>query len=48
MDREELFRVVAWCLLSALERDCLSGYGAVVYLITRDGIETRELTARMD
>lgn len=45
---EDLFRVAAHCLLSALERDCLSGYGAVVHLITTDGIETRELASRMD
>lgn len=48
MEREELFRAAARCLLSALERDCLSGYGAVVHLITEEGIETRELTTRMD
>ncbi|CAN0230547.1 unnamed protein product [Ectocarpus sp. 8 AP-2014] len=48
MEREELFRVASRCLLSALERDCLSGYGAVVHLITEEGIETRELTTRMD
>lgn len=48
MDKEKLFRAAARCLLSALERDCLSGYGAVVHLITKDGIETREVTTRMD
>ncbi|CAM9420505.1 unnamed protein product [Pylaiella littoralis] len=48
MEREELFRAASRCLLSALERDCLSGYGAVVHLITEDGIESRELTTRMD
>lgn len=48
MEREELFRAASRCLLSALERDCLSGYGAVVHLITEEGIETRELATRMD
>lgn len=48
MEREELFRTASRCLLSALERDCLSGYGAVVHLITDEGIETRELKTRMD
>lgn len=48
MEPEELFRTVSRCLLSALERDCLSGYGAVVHLITEHGIESRELATRMD
>lgn len=48
MEPEELFRAASRCLLSALERDCLSGYGAVVHIITDEGIETRELTTRMD
>ncbi|CAM9488524.1 unnamed protein product [Choristocarpus tenellus] len=48
MGPEELFRAVSRCFLSALERDCLSGYGAIVHLITAEGISTRELKSRMD
>ena len=45
---EELARVCARAFMSALERDCLSGYGAVVYLITEDGIVEQELLSRTD
>ncbi|CAM9365774.1 unnamed protein product [Discosporangium mesarthrocarpum] len=45
---EELFGAISRCLLAALERDCLSGYGAVVHLVTKEGISTRELNSRMD
>jgi 20S proteasome subunit beta 3 len=48
MDREELLSVCSKVFLSALERDCLSGYGAVVYLITPDGIEELDITGRTD
>jgi 20S proteasome subunit beta 3 len=33
LEPEELVRVCGRAFLSALERDCLSGYGAIVYLI---------------
>jgi 20S proteasome subunit beta 3 len=46
--REELLAVCSKAFLSALERDCLSGYGAVVYLITPDGIEEIDITGRTD
>lgn len=37
------------CLLSiALERDCLSGYGILIYLITKDGIKEYDLASRND
>lgn len=45
---EELVRVCGRAFLSAMERDCLSGYGAVVYLISRDGIVEYELACRND
>jgi 20S proteasome subunit beta 3 len=48
LDREELLAVCCKAFLSALERDCLSGYGAVVYLITPDGIEEMDITGRTD
>ncbi|GJQ12047.1 hypothetical protein GpartN1_g5515.t1 [Galdieria partita] len=44
----ELFEVTSQSLLAAVDRDCLSGWGAVVHMITLDGIETRLLKARMD
>jgi 20S proteasome subunit beta 3 len=48
MEAEELFEVTAQCLLSGVDRDALSGWGAVVHLITQDKIITRTLKTRMD
>jgi len=48
LDPEELAQVCARAFMSALERDCLSGYGAVVYVITEDGIVRQELLSRTD
>jgi len=46
---EELVQTCSRAFLSALERDCLSGYGAVVYLIVEDqGILEYELACRND
>lgn len=48
LNPEELFEVVSQALLSAVDRDALSGWGAQVKIITLDGILTRDLKARMD
>jgi 20S proteasome subunit beta 3 len=49
MEPEELVRVCGRAFLSALERDCLSGYGAIIYLITpKDGIIEYDLASRTD
>lgn len=45
---EELAQVCGKAFLSALERDCLSGYGAIVYLITCDGVSEYDLACRND
>jgi 20S proteasome subunit beta 3 len=45
---DELLKVCGQAFLSALERDCLSGYGAVVYIITQDGIVEYDLASRND
>ncbi|KIS72089.1 putative proteasome core particle subunit beta 3 [Mycosarcoma maydis] len=45
---EELFETVSQILLGALERDALSGWGAVVRIITPDKVIERTLKARMD
>jgi 20S proteasome subunit beta 3 len=45
----ELLAVCGKAFLSALERDCLSGYGAVIYVLTpEDGIVEYDLTGRND
>eukprot|EP01035_Chromulina_nebulosa_P019110 gene19110-24944_t len=48
MDPEELFEVLSQCLLSAVDRDALSGWGAVVHIITPEGTITRNLKCRQD
>jgi len=48
LSKEELIQVCGKAFLSALERDCLSGYGAVLYLISKDGIEQIDLVTGND
>jgi len=46
---DELVQVCGRAFLSALERDCLSGYGAVIYLmVAGKGIEEYDLSCRND
>lgn len=45
---EELFEVACQALLSSLDRDCLSGYGATVKIVTKDQIITRKVAGRKD
>jgi 20S proteasome subunit beta 3 len=48
MDRRELLEVISRAFVTALERDCLSGYGALVYLMTADGITEYDISTRED
>mmetsp|Transcript_8054 Transcript_8054/g.8078 ORF Transcript_8054/g.8078 Transcript_8054/m.8078 type:complete len:205 (-) Transcript_8054:267-881(-) len=48
MNADELFEVLSQCLLSAVDRDALSGWGAVVHIITPEGVYTRNLKCRQD
>ena len=48
MAPEDLFEVIGQCLLAATGRDCLSGWGGVVHVITKEGVTTRTLRGRMD
>ena len=45
---EALKEVLSQCLLSSVDRDALTGWGGVVYIITKDGITTHELKGRQD
>lgn len=45
---EELFDVISNSLLSALDRDSLSGWGARVYILTPDELIVRSLKCRQD
>lgn len=48
MTPDELFETTSQALLNAVDRDALSGWGAVVHLIEKDKVTTRTLRARMD
>jgi len=48
MDEEELFEVISQVLLSSVNRDAFSGWGAVVHVITKDKVVTKEIKARQD
>jgi 20S proteasome subunit beta 3 len=48
LDSDELVEICGKAFQSALERDCLSGYGALVYLMTRDGVVEYDLASRND
>lgn len=48
MEPDQLFETISQSLLAALDRDCISGWGAVVHIITKDGVITKELDGRMD
>jgi len=45
---EELFETVSQALLNAQDRDSLSGYGGVVYVVTKDRVVKRTLKGRHD
>ena len=48
LNPDELFEVISNCLLSALDRDSLSGWGARVYVLTPTELRVRSLKTRMD
>ena len=45
---DDLFEVLSQCLLSAVDRDALSGWGAVVHIITPEGAMVKHLRCRQD
>ena len=48
LEPEDLFEVISQVLLSSVDRDAYSGWGAEVYLITPETITIRRLKNRMD
>lgn len=48
MNAEELFETIAQVLLSGVDRDALAGYGAVIYVMTKDKIVTKQIKGRSD
>ncbi|KAK4373497.1 hypothetical protein RND71_008881 [Anisodus tanguticus] len=45
---EELFETISQALLSSVDRDCLSGWGGHVYVVTPTEVTERILKGRMD
>lgn len=45
---EDLFETISQALLNAVDRDTLSGWGAVVYVITKEKVVKRFLRTRQD
>ncbi|KAL1914727.1 uncharacterized protein VTP21DRAFT_7985 [Calcarisporiella thermophila] len=45
---EDLFETISQALVNAVDRDCYSGWGAVVHVITPDKVITRTLKMRQD
>eukprot|EP00695_Tsukubamonas_globosa_P000518 TRINITY_DN1420_c0_g1_i1.p3 TRINITY_DN1420_c0_g1~~TRINITY_DN1420_c0_g1_i1.p3 ORF type:complete len:58 (-),score=2.71 TRINITY_DN1420_c0_g1_i1:136-309(-) len=48
MEPDDLFEVMSQCLLSSVDRDCLSGWGAVAHIITPDQVITKTVKTRQD
>eukprot|EP01117_Protostelium_nocturnum_P014211 TRINITY_DN5389_c0_g1_i1.p1 TRINITY_DN5389_c0_g1~~TRINITY_DN5389_c0_g1_i1.p1 ORF type:complete len:207 (+),score=48.67 TRINITY_DN5389_c0_g1_i1:118-738(+) len=48
LEPEELFEIISQCLLAGVDRDALSGWGAVVHIITKDKVVSRTLRGRQD
>eukprot|EP00922_Rhytidocystis_sp_ex-Travisia-forbesii_P070600 GHVS01105435.1.p1 GENE.GHVS01105435.1~~GHVS01105435.1.p1 ORF type:complete len:206 (+),score=30.34 GHVS01105435.1:109-726(+) len=48
MDEEQLFETLSQCLLAGVDRDCVSGWGGVVHIITPTRIISRSLKGRQD
>ena len=48
LEPEALYEVVSNCLLSAVDRDAMSGWGAVVYILTPGEVTVRTLNTRKD
>eukprot|EP01092_Planopodium_desertum_P010944 TRINITY_DN4961_c0_g1_i1.p1 TRINITY_DN4961_c0_g1~~TRINITY_DN4961_c0_g1_i1.p1 ORF type:complete len:215 (+),score=30.76 TRINITY_DN4961_c0_g1_i1:39-647(+) len=48
LEPEDLFEVISQAMLSSVDRDALSGWGAIVHVITPEKIITRKLKVRQD
>jgi 20S proteasome subunit beta 3 len=48
MNKDELFVAISNCLILALNRNCISGWGGIVHLVTNEGITTKLIKTRMD
>ncbi|XP_015519866.1 proteasome subunit beta type-3 [Neodiprion pinetum] len=48
LEPDDLFETVSQALVNACDRDAISGWGAIVYIIEKDKVTIRHLKTRMD
>ncbi|KII67431.1 Proteasome subunit beta type-3 [Thelohanellus kitauei] len=48
MDRDRLFETASQCMLNGLDRDAMSGWGVVLYLVEKGKVTKSVLKSRMD
>ena len=48
LEPDQLFEVISQCLLNAMDRDAMSGWGATVRIIEKDKVTIKTLKTRMD
>jgi 20S proteasome subunit beta 3 len=48
LEADDLFETISQALLNAVDRDALSGWGALVYVIEKDKVTKRMLKGRQD
>ncbi|XP_033335890.1 proteasome subunit beta type-3 isoform X2 [Megalopta genalis] len=48
LEPDDLFETISQALVNACDRDAISGWGAVVYVIEKDKVTTRVVKTRMD
>jgi 20S proteasome subunit beta 3 len=48
LEPDDLFETISQCLLASVDRDAYSGWGAVVHVLTKDGLRTKHLKVRQD
>lgn len=48
LEPDELFEVISQSLINAFDRDAISGWGGIVYIIEKDKVTVKTLKTRMD
>ena len=48
MSEKELFKIVSKCINFTTNRDCLSGWGAIIHIITENKVVSKKLEFRTD
>lgn len=48
MEPDQLFETISQALVNAFDRDAISGWGGIVYIIEKDKVTVRHLKTRMD